>query len=125
MPRFRETIPVDDYVLDVLMRDIVGHDHQPAAFLIYLYFYGQAVRARWTPVPASLRMLADDRSFKERRANRVGAFAPPRADRDNERSHHHRAEASRAAALAGRMKQENRKVFDEALSLWPLPETES
>ena len=57
MPRFRETIPVDDYVLDV--RDIVGHDHQPAAFLIYLYFYGQAVRARWTPVPASLRMLAE------------------------------------------------------------------
>jgi hypothetical protein len=59
MPRFRQTIPVDDYVLDVLMRDVVGHDRQPAAYLVYLYLYGQAARARWKPVPASLRMLAD------------------------------------------------------------------
>ena len=59
MPRFRETIPVDDYILNVLMRDLVGHDHQPAAYLVYLYLYGQAARGKWKPVPASLRMLAD------------------------------------------------------------------
>ncbi|MGI8819874.1 MAG: helix-turn-helix domain-containing protein [Chthoniobacterales bacterium] len=59
MPRFRETIPVDDYVLDVLMRDIVGHDRQPAAYLIYLHLYGQAARRKWKPVAASLRMLAE------------------------------------------------------------------
>ena len=45
MPRFHETIQVDGYVLDVLMRDIVGHDRQPAAYLVYLYLYGQAARA--------------------------------------------------------------------------------
>lgn len=60
MPRFRHTIPIDDYVLDVLMRDLVGHDKQPAAFLIYLFLYGRAARQRWRPVQASLRMLADD-----------------------------------------------------------------
>ena len=59
MPRFKQTIPVDDYVLDVLMRDIVGHDRQPAAYLVYLYLYGQAARTRWKPVPASLRVLAE------------------------------------------------------------------
>ena len=59
MPRFRETIPIDDYVLDILMRDIVGHDRQPAAYLVYLYLYGQAVRAKWKPVAASLRTLAE------------------------------------------------------------------
>jgi DNA-binding MarR family transcriptional regulator len=59
MPRFRQTIPIDDYVLDVLMRDIVGHDRQPAAYLVYLYLYGQAARSKWKPVSASLRMLAD------------------------------------------------------------------
>jgi DNA-binding MarR family transcriptional regulator len=59
MPRFRETIPVDDYVLDVLMRDLVGHDHQSASYLVYLYLYGQAARAKEKPVPASLRRLAD------------------------------------------------------------------
>ncbi len=60
MPRFRQTVPIDDYVLDVLMRDIVGHDQQPAAFLIYLFLYGRATRQRWQPVKASLRMLADE-----------------------------------------------------------------
>lgn len=60
MPRFREAIPVDDYVLDVLMRDIVGHDRQPAAYLVYLHLYGQAARSRWKPVAASLRSLADE-----------------------------------------------------------------
>jgi hypothetical protein len=59
MPRFRETIPIDDYVLDVLMRDIVGHDRQPAAYLVYLCLYSQAARVKWKPVPASLRSLAD------------------------------------------------------------------
>lgn len=59
MPRFRETIPIDDYVLDVLMRDLVGHDHQPAAFLAYLYLYRQAQRQKWRPVTASLRMVAE------------------------------------------------------------------
>jgi DNA-binding transcriptional regulator YhcF (GntR family) len=52
-------VPVDDYVLDVLMRDVVGHDRQPAAYLVYLHLYGQAVRGKWKPVPASLRMLAE------------------------------------------------------------------
>jgi len=59
MPRFREAIPVDDYVLDVLMRDLIGHDQQPAAYLVYLFLYGQAARKKWKPVAASLRMLAD------------------------------------------------------------------
>jgi hypothetical protein len=59
VPRFRETIPVDDYVFDILMRDVVGHDRQPAAYLVYLYLYGQASRQKWKPVAASLRMLAE------------------------------------------------------------------
>ena len=60
MPRFHRTVPVDDYVMDVLMRDIVGHDQHPAAFLVYLLLYGRAARQHWRPVPASLRMLADE-----------------------------------------------------------------
>ena len=60
MPRFNQTVPIDDYVLDVLMRDIVGHDQKPAAFLVYLFLSGRAARQRWRPVKASLRMLADE-----------------------------------------------------------------
>ena len=60
MPRFRETVPIDDYVLDVLMRDIVGHDRQPAAYLVYLFLYGRAARSKWKPISASLRTLAEE-----------------------------------------------------------------
>ena len=60
MPRFRQTIPVDDYVIDVLLRDLVGHDAQPAAFLVFLFLYGRAARRHWRPVAASLRMIADE-----------------------------------------------------------------
>ncbi len=60
MPRFRQSVPVDDYVFDVLMRDLVGHDKQPAAFLVYLWLYGQAARRAWRPVAASLRTIADE-----------------------------------------------------------------
>lgn len=60
MPRFRHTVPIDDYVLDVLMRDLVGHDRQPAAFLVYLRLYYAAQRRRWRPVSASLRTIAEE-----------------------------------------------------------------
>jgi hypothetical protein len=60
MPRFRATVPIDDYVLDVLMRDLIAHDQQPSAYLVYLFLFGRAVRQRWRPVPMSLRMIADE-----------------------------------------------------------------
>ena len=41
------------------MRDLVGHDHQPAAYLVYLCLYCRAVRRNWQPVAASLRLLAE------------------------------------------------------------------
>lgn len=59
MPRSYKTISFDDYVIDVLMRDIVGHDRQPAAYLTYIYLYGLAARRQWRPVITSLRDLAD------------------------------------------------------------------
>jgi DNA-binding MarR family transcriptional regulator len=59
VPRFKASIPIDDYVLDVLMRDLIGHDQKAAAYLVYLFLYGQSVRKGWRPVPASLRTLAE------------------------------------------------------------------
>jgi len=60
MPRFRRAIPVDDYVLDVLMRDLVGHDQQPAAFLVYLHLYRAAEKRHWRLVSRSLRQIAEE-----------------------------------------------------------------
>jgi hypothetical protein len=33
------TIAIDAYVLDTLMRDLVGHDRRPSAFLVYLHLW--------------------------------------------------------------------------------------
>ena len=57
-PRFKRTIPVDDYVLDVLMRDLIGHDQKPAAFMVYLHLYGDAARNKWRYISASVRTIA-------------------------------------------------------------------
>jgi hypothetical protein len=57
--RFKQIIPIDDYVLDVLMRDLIAHDQKPAAYLVYLHLYGQTVRQHWKPIVASLRAIAD------------------------------------------------------------------
>jgi len=35
------TITLDRYVVDTLMPDLVGHDRQPSAFLVYLYLWRQ------------------------------------------------------------------------------------
>ena len=59
MPRFKQTVSIDDYVLDVLMRDLIGHDQRPAAFLVYLHLYGRAARIKWQPIDASARTIAD------------------------------------------------------------------
>jgi hypothetical protein len=59
VPRFKCTVPIDDYVLDVLMRDLIGHDQKPAAFMVYLHLYGQAARNKWRHISASVRTIAD------------------------------------------------------------------
>ena len=59
MPRFKRTVRIDDYVLDVLMRDLIGHDRKPGAYLIYLHLYGAAARNKWRPISASVRSIAD------------------------------------------------------------------
>ena len=33
------SVPVDAYVLDTLLRDLVGHDRRPSAFLVYLHLW--------------------------------------------------------------------------------------
>ena len=35
----RAYLRVDHYVVDVLMRDLAGHDRRPAAFLVYLHLW--------------------------------------------------------------------------------------
>jgi len=58
---------LERYVTEVLMRDLVAHDHLPSAFLVYLFLRGRATRPRTDqqkqrrrthPVSISVRELA-------------------------------------------------------------------
>jgi hypothetical protein len=50
---------LDPYVTDVLLRDLVGHDHRPASFLIYLWLAMEQQRSG-APVQISYQDLAEN-----------------------------------------------------------------
>jgi hypothetical protein len=49
---------LDDYLIDVLMRDLVGHDRKPASFLVYVWLTAQQTR-RQGAVQVSYQELAE------------------------------------------------------------------
>lgn len=49
---------IDDYILDTLMRDLVGHDHRPAAYLVYVWLAGEQ-RRRAATLQISFQELAE------------------------------------------------------------------
>lgn len=49
---------LDDYIVDVLMRDLVAHDRRPASFLVYLWLAAEQAR-RGGPVQVSYQELAE------------------------------------------------------------------
>ena len=53
------TIVVDEYVITVLMRDLVGHDRVPSAFLVYLHLWGESERQSKTAIRTSHQTMAE------------------------------------------------------------------
>jgi hypothetical protein len=51
-------IEVDDYVVDVLLPDLAGHDRSPAAFLVYLILWTHLFRSERRAIAVSLQSLA-------------------------------------------------------------------
>lgn len=52
-------VAIDDYVLDVLLPDLTGHDRSPAAFLTYLVLWTQLYRSEQKSVAMSLQQLTE------------------------------------------------------------------
>ena len=52
------TLPLDAYIVDTLMPDLVGHDRQPSAFLVYLYLWRRTHAADETTTQVSLLDIA-------------------------------------------------------------------
>lgn len=53
------SVALDSYVLDVLMRDLVGHDKMPSAFIVYVYFAVRNEREMTRGLAASYSAIAD------------------------------------------------------------------
>jgi len=49
---------LDDYITDVLMRDLVGHDHKPVSFLVYLWLAAEQARTK-REIRASYQQVAE------------------------------------------------------------------
>ncbi len=58
--------PLDPYIVDTLMRDLVGHDRQPSAFLVYLYFWRQTHANGKTTVQVALLDIAEATGLSKR-----------------------------------------------------------
>jgi len=59
-------IEVDGYVLDTLMADLVGHDRQPSAFLVYLHLWRHTLGAGKPAAQLSLLDLATGTGLSKR-----------------------------------------------------------
>jgi hypothetical protein len=60
------TLTIDDYVVRTLMPDLVGHDRQPSAFIIYLLLWDRSAGTRQRTVALSLREIAEGTGLSKR-----------------------------------------------------------
>ena len=51
---------IDDYVVEVLMRDLVRHDRNPSAFVVYLWLWRQTQGNGRERAGASLQTIATE-----------------------------------------------------------------
>jgi hypothetical protein len=60
------SVEIDEYVLDTLMADLVGHDRQPSAFLVYLFLWRRTHGAGDDTAQVSLFDLATGTGLSKR-----------------------------------------------------------
>ena len=59
-------VKVDAYVLDTLMADLVGHDRQPSAFLVFLFLWRHTIGTDTVSTQASLIDIATGTGLSKR-----------------------------------------------------------
>lgn len=55
-----QPVPLDPYITDVLMRDLVGHDRAPSAFVVYLWLWRMSRGSGRSSIGASLQTIASE-----------------------------------------------------------------
>jgi len=68
---------IDEYVTDVLMRDLIGHDKRPVSFLVYLWLAAEQQR-RSSAVQISYQELAESIGISKSAAQTAVAWLAQR-----------------------------------------------
>jgi DNA-binding MarR family transcriptional regulator len=58
-PKLSSPLKLEGYIAEVLLRDLVGHDRSPAAFLVYFSLYALTYAAGHRSVKLSLKQVAE------------------------------------------------------------------
>ena len=66
MPQHADTVPIDRYIVDTLMRDLVGHDRQPSAYLVYLFLWHETHGKKAPHVQIALIDIAENVGLSKR-----------------------------------------------------------
>ena len=66
-------LTLDEYVVDVLMRDLVGHDRRPVCFLVYLWLAAEQQR-QGKAVTVSYQQLAESVGISKSSAQAAAAW---------------------------------------------------
>ena len=66
MPQPVETVAIDRYIVDTLMRDLVGHDRQPSAFLVYMFLWHETFGRRLPTTQMALIDIAEGVGLSKR-----------------------------------------------------------
>ncbi len=59
-------LEIDVYILDTLMRGLVGHDRQPSAFLVYLFLWRMTHGKGRTRIQIALTDIAENIGLSKR-----------------------------------------------------------
>jgi hypothetical protein len=57
---------IDDYVVDTLMGDLIGHDRQPSAFVVYLFLCRATHGSKTATVKIALLDIAERTGLSKR-----------------------------------------------------------
>ena len=60
------TLQIDDYILDSLMPNLVGHDRQPSAFVVYLGLWRQTHGSGRATTQVALQDIAETTGLSKR-----------------------------------------------------------
>ena len=66
MPQPADSVSIDRYIIDPLMRSLVGHDRQPSAFLVYVFLWHETHGKKQSTTQMALIDIAESVGLSKR-----------------------------------------------------------